>query len=343
MKALVVGGFAAKTRGSWAKALREHCGIEVAHVYGADNDFKGLPSTLPSDVGLVLAVVGTCSHKASNRAKALAVAAGARWEPVSKDTTRAVQWLRQKGFTSAPQPVSTVEVHMGEPTWLVEGMQQETTPEVEQEVKVEAQTKTEFADWLDFSQVRELLPDLHPATFYGLTRKLVKRDEVREPRTRIDATGRTVTTNMLLWSLAEVEEVEALAKSRGLLKPKVKPEPAPEPPKSNAIMGTPFRPLSEAPKWRFVPAESEPLKPVSEAPPLYKLVASEQYSAPAVHASPEAVSVLRDYHAEMATLMDEYAHKKTRDLRGMLDKVVAERDALRAQLDKIKLALGLDK
>lgn len=324
MKALVVGGFAAKTRGSWAKALREHCGIEVAHVYGADNDFKGLPSTLPSDVGLVLAVVGTCSHKASNRAKALAVAAGARWEPVSKDTTRAVQWLRQKGFTSAPQPVSTVEVHMGEPTWLVEEMQQETTPEVEQEVKVEAQTKTEFADWLDFSQVRELLPDLHPATFYGLTRKLVKRDEVREPRTRIDATGRTVTTNMLLWSLAEVEEVEALAKSRGLLKPKVKPEPAPEPPKANVIMGTPFRPLSEAPKWRFVPAESEPVV------------------GPQLTLKP-AVSELRDYHAEMATLMDEYAHKKTRDLRGMLDKVVAERDALRAQLDKIKLALGLDK
>ena len=316
MKALVVGGFAAKTQGSWAKALQEHCGIEVAHFYGADNEFKGLPSTLPADVGVVLTVIGTCSHKASNRAKSMAQQAGVRWESVSKDSTRAVQHLQRRGY-AAPKveakPVE-VEVRWSEPTWLVEGMQQETTPEVEQEVKVEAQAQeqaSEFADWLDFSQVRELLPDLTPSSFYALAHKVVKRDEVRERRTRTDASGRMVTTNALLWSLAEVEAVEAMAKTRGLLKPKAKPEQPVNFPQT----------FTKTPMFHAAP---EPVVLVSGPELTFKPVLGE----------------LRDYHAEVRLIMDEYAHKRTQGLQAQLAEVTAERDSLREQLARIRAALG---
>lgn len=315
MKALVVGGFAAKTQGSWAKALQEHCGIEVAHFYGADNEFKGLPSTLPADVGVVLTVIGTCSHKASNRAKSMAQQAGVRWESVSKDSTRAVQHLQRRGY-AAPKveakPVE-VEVRWSEPTWLVEGMQQDN--QVEQEVKVEVQAQeqaSEFADWLDFTQVRELLPDLTPSSFYALAHKVVKRGEVRERRTRTDASGRMVTANVLLWSLAEVEAVEAMAKTRGLLKPKAKPEPE--------VFTTTF---------------TKSLPPVHASPEPVVLVSGPELTFKPV------LGELRDYHAEVRLIMDEYAHKRTQGLQAQLAEVIAERDALRAQLGKIKAALGL--
>lgn len=317
MRALVVGGFAAKTNGSWAKALQEHCGIEVAHAYGADNEFKGLPSTLPADVDVVLTVIGTCSHKASNRAKTMAQQAGVRWESVSKDSTRAVQHLQRRGYTVAAPKVEAkpveVEVRWSEPTWLVEGMQQDN--QVEQEVKVEVQAQeqaSEFADWLDFSQVRELLPDLTPSSFYALAHKVAKRDEVRERRTRTDANGRMVTTNVLLWSLAEVEAVEALAKERGLLKPKAKPEQPVNFPQT----------FTKTPMFHAAP---EPVVLVSGPELTFKPVLGE----------------LRDYHAEVRLIMDEYAHKRTQGLQAQLAEVTAERDALQAQLDKIKSALGL--
>lgn len=319
MKALVVGGFAAKTHGSWAKALQQHCGIEITHAYGADNEFKGLPSILPADVDVVLTVIGTCSHKASNRAKAMAQQAGVRWESVSKDSTRAVQHLRRRGYLAAlpATPPAEVQVRMGEPTWLVEAMQQDN-PEAQQEVKVEVEQEvevSEYADWLDFKQVRELLPDLQPSSFYKLAGSLVKRDEVRERRTRIDAAGRSVTHNALLWTLSEVEAVEALAKKRGLLDKPRTPTPEPEP----VVFATTF---TKAPAVHAAP---EPVVLVTGPELTFKPVLSE----------------LRDHRAEVLAIMESYAHKHTQNLQAQLAEVIAERDTLREQLAKIKSALGV--
>lgn len=346
-RAMVVGGHAVQMKegGNWSKAVKQHCGIEVAYHYGSDTEFRGLPHSLPKDVGLVLIVVGSVNHLASNRAHNIAKSAGVRCETVSKDATRAVQHLQMRGYL-AVHGAESMQAQTFRPTTKVETPEQAKeawdrghavvwAQPVEQQSTPEVELASEYADWLDFTQVRDLLPDLEPSSFYKLAGKVIKRDEVRERRTRTDATGRKMTNNMLLWTMSEVEAVEALAKERGLLKPKVAPAPAPEPPKSNVIKGTPLRPLSEAPPLKFTQTFTKTPEPVVHAAPEPVVV----ISGPELTFKP-VVSELRDYRAEMLTIMDEYAHKRTQDLQASFNKVVAERDALREQLAKIKAALG---
>ena len=207
MRALVVGGYHAQMRGAWGRALKDKLGIEIAHACCADDNFRGLPATMPKGIDLVLVVAGTCSHKASERVKLL-VKSGVRCETVSKDTVRTVDWLIKRGY--APQTPATA---------IVETDPTSDQPAQEDTVIVAPEQQQE---WLDLTQVRALMPDLNVSTFYDLERAIVLREPRQEQRTYNEG-GKPVTRRRKVWTLEEIMEIEQVATKRGLMHKKTDP------------------------------------------------------------------------------------------------------------------------
>ena len=305
MNAYVFGGYNAQMRGKWAEALRECCGIEVAHYVCADDNYRGMPSALPKGVGVVLVVAGTCSHNVSERAKAMAQRAGVRCETVSKDVARTVNWLAGRGY-SRPMQMETPETKQEEQVPIV------YKPQVAQEPAPSPAPDPDATEWLDRQQIRDLLPDVSDPLFYDLVKLVVKRPVRKERRQthRSPARHRTV----MVWTMEEVEEVERLAKERA---PRSAPAPKPTP-----VVIT-DSPVSDPPvTFEQVFGRPVNIKPV-ELPPTENL--------------DWLIRSLRNVTEELA----DAAVRERNEWRAKCEAAEAERDALRAQLERIKSALGV--
>ena len=215
MNAYVFGGYKAQMRGRWAEALRENCGIEVAHYCCADENYKNMPMALPKGVGVVLVVAGSCSHNVSERAKALAQRVGVRCETVSKDVTRTVNWMQERGYVPQIEIAPVVEQNkQEEPVPVIEPVAQPV--QVAQEPAPDPAPDPDVTEWLDAQQAKALLPDMYDATFYDLAKEVTQRAPRKERRTRRDADGKLSTRSVMVWSMDEVVEMERLARLRKL-------------------------------------------------------------------------------------------------------------------------------
>ena len=333
MNAMVVGGYQAQMRGQWADAMRQRCGIQVSHHYCADTNFKGMPSSLPQGVDVVLIVAGTCSHKASEKAKAVAQRAGVRCETVSKDTVRTLEWLRKRGYQVKDGPLvlpSTAPVLVVEPkTGKVEPL-------------------AEDPQWLDKSQINELLPGLATSTFYQLAESAVRRDKRLDKRLipRVDPrTGKTtmIQREVMVWTLEEVTEIERLARERGILPPSTQADPPKTPPVSvTSASGWPLDPPMDT-----VPAVSKAATPWVES---LSPRAREHYldDAPDDEVAPQVVEAagggLDDLLAALSRSASGVAKAAVRERdewKAKAMKAEAELESLRQQLARIKSALGV--
>lgn len=218
MKALVIGGYHSQMRGAWGRALKENLGIEIALACCADDNFRGMPTTLPKGIDVILVVAGTCSHKASERAMSLA-RGDVRCETVSKDATRTVQWLWARGYRrfEKPEPAPAdlqgpVEAPCGpeevqvEPEGSVDGTSepvQEAIVQVENQPPPRTPSVTE---WVDSHQAASLLPQMPRSTFYKLVRQTIRREPRYESRAGWDGKGRP--RQVMVWTLDEVAQMD---------------------------------------------------------------------------------------------------------------------------------------
>lgn len=303
MNAMVVGGYSHQIKGPWADALRS-VGVEIQRYYTADQDFRGLPGKLPKDIDVVLVVAGSCSHKASGRAKRAASAAGVRCETVSKDAARTVQWLRERGYEAPQETQETQE----EPMPIAD-----TTPPLWAE-EPDVDHSPPLKDWLDRSQIAQLLPTLNAATFYNLAatatdnRPPVSEVRVFERTTKNGGSTRS-QRRVLVWSMDEVEQIERLAIERRLIAAKPAKEPVGVPVTDQRVTDPPVT---------FEQASGH--KPGFEPAGLDWLVVT-------LH------NVTAELAAEATRERDEWKAK--------CEQAQVERDALKAQLERIKSALGV--
>lgn len=337
MNAMVVGGYSPQMRGSWAKALRTHLGVEVQHYYCADNDFRGLPQSLPTGVEVVLVIAGSCSHKASDRAKRMAAAAGVRCETVSKDAVRTIEWLRERGYVP-PAPVQEEPM----PSYTYEPPAQ---VEVDLEtLEVSHVNSLSLRDWLDRTQIAQLLPDLSPGTFYSIAEKVAKRGAVYDWRICQRATknggSAPVKRQVMVWSVEEVAEIERIAIERKLIN-------VPQQPAKSRWSGPGFA-WPQGPQDTDQPVSDQPVsdRPTSETQWLESLSprAREHYldDAPPVGEAADVGldSLLASLH-RCASEVAAAAVRERDEWKAKAASVEAERDALKAQLERIKSALGV--
>lgn len=312
MNAFVFGGYHAQMRGKWAKALRDSCGINVVHAACADDEFRGMPTeSLPKGVDLVLVVVGSCSHNVSERAKSLAWRAGIRCETVSKDVSRTIGWLQGRGYTS--QITDKVEEAPDEVP-VARGQGVLVTDDVGN-----VEPLVSEPEWLDRSQIKQLLPDLSDQQFYNLVKVAVPREPRKDRRlmpTTDYRTGnvRRVLREVQVWTMDEVLEIENMAKSQGVIKAK-----AIEPPAVELGVSIPLAKVIELP---VVEVPFERIKPFELAP---------------IDDTDWLIKTLRRVTEELAAA----ATRERDEWRAKCEVALAERDALKAQLERIKSALGV--
>jgi hypothetical protein len=320
--AYVFGGYNAQMKGSWAKALRYNCGIEVAHACCADDDFRGAPTdNLPKGVDLVLVVVGSCSHSVSERAKSLAWRAGIRCETVSKDIARSVNWLRARGYVyenankdEAPQAVPAAN---GKGVLVVDDVGN-VEPLVSE------------PEWLDRSQVKQLLPDLTDQQFYNTVKVVVTREPRKDRRLMPTTDFRTGNVRhhmreVQVWTLEEVMAVEAMAKAQGVIadKPRVTQEAKPR------ALEIP----TDVPDGVPVPMV-EVAKPHKATTQYAQAVALDPLGAlPTVN-----LDWLIRSLCNVAEELADAAVLERNEWKGKYDRVQAENVALKAQLERIKSA-----
>jgi hypothetical protein len=175
-------------------------------------------------------------------------------------------------------------------------------------------------EWLDASQVRDLLPNMKPTTFYEIVRTIITREPHKEQRevVRMLPNGRSYTSKqwMMVWTMDEVAAIEAEARKRGIWEtPAPEPVPVPEP-----------------------VAEPTPTPAPAPAPLVYT---DTVVTVPAFTLPAQEPAIERDYLSEVKGIMDAYASKRVAQLQAQLAEVEAERDALREQLAKVKSVLGL--
>ena len=306
MNAYVFGGYNAQMRGKWAEALRECCGIEVAHYVCADDGYRGMPYALPKGVEVVLVVAGTCSHNISERAKAMAQKAGVRCETVSKDVARTVNWLTGRGYTK-PVQIETPEPKQEEQVPIV---YKPAVAQVAQEPAPSPAPDPDATEWLDRQQIRELLPDVSDSLFYDLAHKVIKRPLRKERRqTHTDPVRfRTV----MVWTMDEVEEIERMAKAHV---PRYAPKPV------------------------FIPVADSP---VSDPPVTFEQVFGRPVNLKPVELPPtENLDWLIKSLHRMTEELADAAVRERDEWKAKCEAVQIERDALKAQLERIKSALGV--
>lgn len=303
--AMVVGGYSHHVRGAWADALRG-VGVEVKCCYTADQDFRGLPHKMPKGIDVVLVVAGSCSHKASNRAKDLAQSAGVRCETVSKDVARTVQWLASRGYAK-PVQIETPENKQEEQVPIV---YKPAAPQPEPQPAPQPQS-----EMLDYHQIKALL-DLTTSQFYEYARfagagpKHPFDEPVYETRSYPDAKGNLRPRKLQVYSLEDVAKIEQCFKER-----KKRTAPAP-------VIVT-DSPVSDPPvTFEQVFGHPVNIKPV-ELPPTDNL----DWLIKSLHRMTEELA--------------EAAVRERNEWRAKCEAVELERDALRAQLERIKSALGV--
>lgn len=317
MNAFVFGGYHAQMRGKWAKALRDACGIEVVQSCCADDEFRGMPSeALPKGVDLVLVVVGSCSHNVSERAKVLAWRAGVRCETVSKDVSRTISWLQGRGYASKGQvapPAVEVPAARGKGVLVMDDVGN-VEPLVSE------------PEWLDRSQIKQLLPDLSDQQFYTLVKLAVPREPRKDRRLMPMTDYRTGNVRhhmreVQVWTLDEVMAVEKMAKEQGVIadKPKVTQE--------------------AKPRALEIPADVPDGVPVPMVAVAKPHKATTQY-AQAVALDPLGALTI-DVAGQIGDILKAAFAKAIEDERAYSAKVEAERDALKLQLERIKSALGV--
>lgn len=213
MKAMVVGGIRSQMTGAWARTMKETFGIEVAHAYVVDEEFRGFPSRdVPAGTELVLVVAGIVNHRVSSKAAKMAKRAGVRCETVSKDAVRTVEWLEKRGYKrvsggDAPQEAVVVDTRE---TW-----RQAKSPEQKEledlkglpEAPRVGEAPAQEPEWLDISQVSALLPDLPRSMFYAAAGRVVKRPVRKEDRG-------SRSGPQMVWTMEEVLEIERDARER---------------------------------------------------------------------------------------------------------------------------------
>ena len=304
--AMVVGGYSHHVRGAWADALRG-VGVEVACCYTADQDFRGLPHKVPKGIDVVLVVAGSCSHKASERAKSAAQAAGLRCETVSKDAARTVQWLTERGYAPDPVQAEKPETKQEKQMPIV---YKPAAPEVAQEPAPSPAPDPDVTEWLDRKQIRELLPDLSDSTFYDLVKQVVKRPVRKERRLVRDNPVRHHM--VMVWTMDEVSEIERMAKAHV---PRYAPKPV------------------------FIPVADSP---VSDPPVTFEQVFGRPVNLKPVELPPtENLDWLIKSLHRMTEELAEAAVRERNEWKAKCEAVEAERDALKAQLERIKSALGV--
>jgi hypothetical protein len=301
MNAYVFGGYKAQMRGRWAEALRENCGIEVAHYCCADENYKNMPMALPKGVGVVLVVAGSCSHNVSERAKALAQRVGVRCETVSKDVARTVSWMQERGYVPQIEIAPVVE----------QNKQEEQVPivynpaPVAQEPAPTPAPDPDTTEWLDAQQAKALLPDMYESTFYDLAKEVTQRAPRKERRTRRDAYGKLSTRSVMVWSMDEVVEMERLARLRKLGK--------------NPVSIT------------------DPL--VSDPPVTFQQVFGKYLTPPLPPVEDEGLDGMLLSLRHCADELAKAAVRERDQWKVKYEQLQAENDALKAQLERIKAAL----
>ena len=300
MNAYVFGGYNAQMRGKWAEALRESCGIEVAHYVCADDGYRGMPYALPKGVEVVLVVAGTCSHNISERAKTMAQKAGVRCETVSKDVARTVNWLTGRGYAK-PAQIETPEPKQEEQVPIVYKPAQ-VAPEPAPTPAPDPDT----TEWLDAQQAKALLPDISDGQFYDLVREVVRREPRKEFRRREEKSGKATTRSVMVWTLDEVAQMDRFARARNWGRKVITDPPVSDPPVTfEQVFGRPIN-----------------LKPV-------ELLPTENLDW--------LIRSLRNVTEELA----DAAVRERNEWKAKCEAVELERDALKAQLERIKSALGV--